>query len=473
MNGIYIIIIMNIFCTFENFFSIPFISKLSYDNIITEIKSGLIFSAFYIGNIFIFPLKSVLLNNNKKNLLIISLLFQSISFILFSYILFNIKIFQYYIYFLLIFRFLQGIFTSLINTILYSNLVLKSSKNNLKFNTMIMELFYILSLVLSPFLSYFFYIKFEFIYFFCFYLFKLILLIILSKTEIKSNEINETNLFIVSFNPQIFLNCIIIIIQKSSINFFFPAIIKHLSQYYKKDIKELVFFFSIQIISFYLSLPFIRKIKNFFGSKLAISISLFINFIFTNFIYPANFLPHKIIIIKIGLILIGFSESLITISSIEDFIIILISEYKYNINLSNDYASGLYNLCDNLGKAFGTFIGGYYTEKFNFELCCFFISLHNIIFFFIFIFCSLNFIQNQIILSDKNNTKKIKKKILNNINENINIDGIVQFSTDKNSWDISPFIINIENRNNLIECVMLRTSTFNYGRSVSTFISNL
>ena len=89
MNGIYIIIIMNIFCTFENFFSIPFISKLSYDNIITEIKSGLIFSAFYIGNIFIFPLKSVLLNNNKKNLLIISLLFQSISFILFSYILFN------------------------------------------------------------------------------------------------------------------------------------------------------------------------------------------------------------------------------------------------------------------------------------------------------------------------------------------------------------------------------------------------
>ena len=473
MDGIYFILLINILCTFENFFSIPYISKLSYDNVITEFKSGLLFSAFYIGNILIFPFKSLLLNNNKKNLLIISLLFQSISFILFSYLSFNIKEFQNYYYFLFFFRCLQGIFSSLINTILYSNVILKSSKINLKFNTMIMELFYILSIIISPFLSCYFYIKFEFKFFFFFYLFKLILLIVLSKIEIKSNEINETNIFIVIFNPQIFLNCIIIIIQKSTVNFFFPIIIKHLSQYYNKDIKESVFFFSIQIISFYLSLPFIRKIKNFFGSKLAISISLFINFIFTNFIYPANFLPHKIIIIIIGLILIGFSESLITISSIEDFIIVLISEFKYNINLSNDYASGLYNLSDNLGKAFGTFFGGYYTEKFNFELCCFFISLHNIIFFFIFIFCSLNFIQNQIILSDKNNVKKLKKKILTNINENNNIDGIVKFSNDKKSWEISPFIINFENRNNLIECVMLRTSTFNYGRSVSNFISNL
>jgi len=473
MDGIYFILLINILCTFENFFSIPYISKLSYDNVITEFKSGLLFSAFYIGNILIFPFKSLLLNNNKKNLLRISLLFQSISFILFSYLSFNIKEFQNYYYFLFFFRCLQGIFSSLINTILYSNVILKSSKINLKFNTMIMELFYILSIIISPFLSCYFYIKFEFKFFFFFYLFKLILLIVLSKIEIKSNEINETNLFVVLFNPQIFLNCIIIIIQKSTINFFFPSIIKHLSQYYNKKITESIIFFSIQIISFYLCLPFIRKIKNFFGSKLTISIGLFINFIFTNFIYPANFLPHKIIIIIIGLIFIGFSESLITISSIDDFIILLISEFKYNINLSNDYASALYNLSDNFGKAFGTFIGGYYTEKFNFELCCFFISLQNIIFFFIFIFFSLTFIQNQIILSDKNNVKKLKKKILNDINENTNIEGLIQFSTDKNSWDISPFIINNQNRNNLIECVMLRTSTFNYGRSVSNFISNL
>ena len=40
------------------------------------------------------------------------------------------------------------------------------------------------------------------------------------------------------------------------------------------------------------------------------------------------------------------------ISSIYDFIIVLISEFKYNINLSNDYASGVYNLSDNSEKTF-------------------------------------------------------------------------------------------------------------------------
>ena len=40
------------------------------------------------------------------------------------------------------------------------------------------------------------------------------------------------------------------------------------------------------------------------------------------------------------------------ISSIDDFIIVLISEFKYNINLSNDDANGLSNLSDNSGKAF-------------------------------------------------------------------------------------------------------------------------
>ena len=168
MDGIYFILLINILCTFENFFSIPYISKLSYDNVITEFKSGLLFSAFYIGNILIFPFKSLLLNNNKKNLLRISLLFQSISFILFSYLSFNIKEFQNYYYFLFFFRCLQGIFSSLINTILYSNVILKSSKINLKFNTMIMELFYILSIIISPFLSCYFYIKFEFKFFFFF-----------------------------------------------------------------------------------------------------------------------------------------------------------------------------------------------------------------------------------------------------------------------------------------------------------------
>ena len=141
--------------------------------------------------------------------------------------------------------------------------------------------------------------------------------------DMKENELNKISFFNLFSKSRIFLNCLVIIIQKSSINFFFPLILKHLNQFYNYNLLKSSIFFSIEVISFYLSLPFIKKLMSCFGTKLIILLSLFINYFFINFIYPANIFPHSVIIIIIGLKLIGFSESLIIICSIEDLIGIL------------------------------------------------------------------------------------------------------------------------------------------------------
>ena len=205
---------------------------------------------------------------------------------------------------------------------------------------------------------------------------------------------------------------------------------------------------------------FWNKVKLFYSAYSSI-------IFFINFIYPANIFPHSVIIIIIGLILIGFSESLITISSFEDLIGILIYHMKFDVNLSNNNASGLYYIYDNLGKAIGPIIGGYYSQKSNFKYCCFFMSILNIVGFFIFILFSLNMIKHQLISINKGNIKKFHNKNV----QNIETDGFFQFNSENESFDFFPFL-NVRSKE-LYECLFIRTSTFYYGGSLSTLISNL
>ncbi len=472
MVNIYLSIIINFCLSIENFFPISLISKLHSEKIISETVTGIIFSSFYFGNLLIIPVKRFLLFKIKKNnLLTVSVLIHSFSNLLFIYILYYIINFKKYIYLLCIFRCLQGISNSLSNTILYSTLIIKSKKKKLKLNIGLMELFYILGNIISPIFGSYLFIKNKIFLFVIISLFKLFFLMFICKKDMKENELNKISFFNLFSKSRIFLNCLVIIIQKSSINFFFPLILKHLNQFYNYNLLKSSIFFSIEVISFYLSLPFIKKLISCFGTKLIILLSLFINYFFINFIYPANIFPHSVIIIIIGLILIGFSESLITIGSIEDLIGFLIYNMKFNVNLSNDNASGLYYICDNLGKSIGPIIGGYYSQKSNFEYCCFFMSILNIVGFFIFILFSLNMIKHQLISINKGNIKKFHNNNVQNFDKNIETDGLFQFNSENESFDFFPFI-NVKSKE-LYECLFIRTSTFYYGGSVSTLISNL
>lgn len=140
---------------------------------------------------------------------------------------------------------------------------------------------------------------------------------------------------------------------------------------------------------------------------------------------------------------------------------------KFNVNLSNDNASGLYYICDNLGKAIGPIIGGYYSQKSNFKYCCFFMSILNIVDFFIFILFSLNMIKHQLISINKGNIKKFHNKNV----KNIETDGLFQFNSENESFDFFHFI-NVKSKE-LYEYLFIRITTFYYEGSVSSLISNL
>ena len=108
------------------------------------------------------------------------------------------------------------------------------------------------------------------------------------------------------------------------------------------------------------------------------------------------------------MILLGPAQALVNIPSMEDYLNTLKFYFDFEDNDANDISSMLYNLSINLGDAIGPIIGGFFTEIKNFEFACFYVSVIDVVMFFLFILGNLKSIAIQIKFSEKE--KKIKYK---------------------------------------------------------------
>ena len=108
------------------------------------------------------------------------------------------------------------------------------------------------------------------------------------------------------------------------------------------------------------------------------------------------------------MILLGPAQALVNIPSMEDYLNTLKFYFDFEDNDANDISSMLYNLSINLGDAIGPIIGGFFTEMKNFEFACFYVSVIDVVMFFLFILGNLKSIAIQIKFSERE--KKIKYK---------------------------------------------------------------
>ena len=87
---------------------------------------------------------------------------------------------------------------------------------------------------------------------------------------------------------------------------------------------------------------------------------------------------------------------------------------------ANDIASAINNLCVELGDFLGPILGGFLTDKFGFQLCCFFVSMLGIFYSLIYIFFFYDRIKNDfnMVCQGKNPEKEDNNEIDKNEREN-------------------------------------------------------
>ena len=100
----------------------------------------------------------------------------------------------------------------------------------------------------------------------------------------------------------------------------------------------------------------------------------------------------KIFGILFVIIILGYAGYFVYVNYIKDSI----PKIKIEEETANDLWSALYNFGVNLGDASGPLIGGFITEKKGFETACFYMSVANFSWFFVFIISSLKTIKEEI-----------------------------------------------------------------------------
>ena len=389
----------------------PLLPIISSAHEISETISGLIFSSYSIANIIIIPFIPNIFNKIPKKISFqLSALIESITAMIFGclYYIENKNLFILISFFN---RFIQGIAAAITAILIYSLAVTFSQKREIKKNIAMVEIGYSLGLAIGPILGSYLYKYYNFLTPFLFLgILKLICLILIIKIPIENecSTYTNNNFFLFFFHPKILLTFLANVVELASVNFYYPVIGEHLSKFYNLSLETSSIFFDIQILSYFLSFYFVSPIFNSFGSKLTISFGLLINSFFVTFLFPGNLFPRNLIIIIIGMILLGPAQALVNIPSMEDYLNTLKFYFDFEDNDANDISSMLYNLSINLGDAIGPIVGGFFTEIKNFEFACFYVSVIDVLMFFLFILGNLKSIAIQIKFSEKE--KKIKYK---------------------------------------------------------------
>ena len=389
----------------------PLLPIISSEHQISETISGLIFSSYSIANIIIIPFIPNIFNKIPKKISFqLSALIESITAMIFGclYYIENKNLFIFISFFN---RFIQGIAAAITAILIYSLAVTFSQKREIKKNIAMVEIGYSLGLAIGPILGSYLYKYYNFLTPFLFLgILKLICLILIIKIPIENecSTYTNNNFFSIIFHPKILLTFLANVVELASVNFYYPVIGEHLSKFYNLSLETSSIFFDIQILSYFLSFYFVSPIFNSFGSKLTISFGLLINSFFVTFLFPGNLFPRNLLIIIIGMILLGPAQALVNIPSMEDYLNTLKFYFDFEDNDANDISSMLYNLSINLGDAIGPIVGGFFTEIKNFEFACFYVSVIDVLMFFLFILGNLKSIAIQIKFSERE--KKIKYK---------------------------------------------------------------
>lgn len=394
-----ILMFTNMLCLMGYTLMTPLYPPLALDLGVSESIIGFVFSLYSLANVVSIPSLPFIFSKIKKKFLIkLSITLDAVCCLVFGLLpLISNK--QIFIVVSGLARFHQGLSNAITSTIIYSMAVHFSVQGRIKKNIGLLELSASTGQAIGPLLGTFLthFLGFG-TPFFCLAALKIgLLFLIIFKLDIVESKCQKSNFFGALFFWDILVGFIVLIVDLASVNFYFPVLGNYLNKKFKISEEICNIFFVIQTVSYFLFINLIEKIHGLFGNKMTMSFGLLFNIFSVLLLPPVGIFPSSLITVGVGLSFMGMSEALGTIPSVENFVNILRGE-TLNIEeeTANDLSSALYNFGVNLGDASGPLIGGFITEKKGFETACFYMSVANFSWFFVFIISSLKTIKEEI-----------------------------------------------------------------------------
>ena len=284
----------------------------------------------------------------------------------------------------------------------------------------------------------------------------------IQKDNDEEEEDNNYNYFKYLLNPEIYSILIGFVVCMINVTFYFPCLIYHLTNNYSVSVSAASLFFITPIIPYTIILQYLDGISAKFGIYLTFTFGLIFSGISSIFIYPVPPLPHSLIVIIFGFLIIGIGSVPVFIPGL----VLLAKNIKKSDDSidemsANDIASAINTLCVELGDFMGPILGGFLTDHFGFKYCCLIVSVIGIIYSAIFILFFYGRIKNDLdmvchgknsVNNAKNKEELIGEKNKNEYFKNIKDDILMnKFFMRVNSFSYKKYrkSINNENRNSL------------------------
>ena len=317
-------------------------------------------------------------------------------------------------------RIIHGVFTGIVGVLVYSLATCISSEDEIQMALGNMEVAWCIGLSAGPLFASIFYkiggFTLPFLALGCLLYISVYLTKIISAENINNEENNdnkeETSYFKSVFHLNIILNILAVTFGIIATTFYFPCLTNHLVNKYHLSISISSLFFIVGMVFYMFFLRYLTEITDKLGMEKTPCLGLLMITLGCLFIYPVFPIPQNIISILIGLCLIGGAGAPLNVPGL-----INMSNYLkfYDNNLdeltSNDIASTLYSLANNIGDFIGPTLGGFLSTEFGFKNCCIILSL---LFGIYLVYYSWYFCSSKD-LSD------IKEKNINEIRDEINI----------------------------------------------------
>ena len=200
--------------------------------------------------------------------------------------------------------------------------------------------------------------------------------------------------------------------------FYLPSLTNYLVERYGFSVSMASLFFIISIIFYVIFLQFLDLVSKKIGLYGTASLGLFISFLGAFFLSPIIPCINNIYTLIIGFGLLGTGQAPIFIP----LLIALSKEIQkiepgINELVANDIATSVNNVTFSVGKFSGPIIGGYITDALGFNYCCFFISLFILIYYVAFNY----YFYQEILNKTRNKGELLNEKINNEINDITNI----------------------------------------------------
>ena len=431
--GQYVLFFMNMFSGMAYSIIAPLFPVIAEKHGISEEILGYLISICALSSFCAAPFVPMLIKKyGRIDILYISTFGEATCIILYSF--FNF-IPSYYLLLILSFliRIIHGLCSGVVGILIYSLISIISTEDELQIALGNMEVAWCIGLSAGPLFASIFYemggYNLPFLVLGCSLYISVYLTKIISSEKLNNEEEeekeNDNSIFKTIFHLNILLNLGTVSIGIIVTTYYFPCLSNHLIQNFGLSISTSSLFFVVGMVFYMFFLQFLTKITKKIGMHGTPSLGLLMTAVGCLFIYPVPPIPKSIISILFGLCLCGGAGAPINVPAL----INLSRDLKiYDQNLdeftSNDIASTLYTIVNNIGDFIGPTLGGFLSSRFGFKNCCLIISFFIFIYLFLFIFNFYNEIKkefnNQQPEYDLEQIKEEFDKMINLENDNLN-----------------------------------------------------